>query len=133
MGLRQSDCIALFLDLDAQVIINLPFVRDVVPLIFDVLDGLVDVSGFQGEEETIINVNKEDGAPSVVHAFVDGRLGEASLEESLVVKELVPHPAGLFLAVQVPDEFEDVLRVRCRGSVRESQYSRGPKMKRRRK
>ena len=37
MGLRQSDCIALFLDLDAQVIVNLPFVRDVVPLIFDVL------------------------------------------------------------------------------------------------
>ena len=95
LGLRQSDCIALFLDLDAQVIVNLPFVGDVVSLIFDVLDGLVDVGGFRGEEETIIDVDEKDGAPSVVHAFVNGRLGEASLEESLV-KELVPHPAGLF-------------------------------------
>ena len=81
-GYVKVTLLPLFLDLDAQIIINLPFIRDVVSLLFDVLDGLVNVGCCcWSEEEAVVNINEKDHTSSVlVHTFVNQRLGEAGLE-----------------------------------------------------
>ena len=96
-------CVSMmFLDLYAQKVADVALIIDsaLVGVCAQICDNLIDGLAAWPQNKAIVNVDQEHDGPTVVEARIELAQLEADFAHSLV-HEIVPHTAGLFLAIHV--------------------------------